>query len=352
MGPEFVTVAAGGSRWTAFESVEATASYKEAARSFKLEIAAESGPVATFWTFKAGTPVDIFLNADLACAGYVDRYQPQLGEHDTAKIAVSGRSRAQDFIDSAAVHATGQFKNMDPVEIARALDTGGVGIATNRTLDKEKSYRLTPGETRFRCLEKLCRKQGMTLTGQADGSILVTDGLQGLHAGALIEGVNIKRGEADHNWAGRHSKVIVRAQRAIGHGPDALEIEADAADGAVTRDRPVIVVEDGDIDKKTAKRRARHRRDREAGEALKATITVQGFRDDAGRLWEPGFGVFTQSPFLAIEQVMLIERVVFKQTRDGGSISQLSLVDPRAYGGKGGKGSRSGEAWKTDAGPA
>ena len=350
MGPEIVTVVAGGRRWTAFESVEVTASYKEAARSFKIEIAAESGGAAAAWTFQAGTAIEIYFNADLVCRGYVDRYQPQISEHDQAKATVSGRSRAQDFIDAAAVHKTGQFKNMTPAEIAQALDSGGVGVTTNRTLAKEKSYRLTPGETRFRCVEKLCRKQGMTLTGRADGSILITDGLQGMHAGALIEGVNLKAGEADHNWAGRHSKVIVRGQRAIGHGADALEIEAEAADGAVPRDRPVIVIEDGDIDKQTAKRRARHRRDREAGEALKATCTVQGFRDDGGRVWEPGFGLFTQSPFLAIAQVMLVGRAVFKQARSGGSVTQLSLVDPRAYAGKAGKGGKSGGAWGTDAG--
>jgi prophage tail gpP-like protein len=310
MGPELVTISSSGGIWSAFKRVQVRAAYHEAARTFHLDIAAEPTPFVTAWEFKAGTQVDILFNGSLACRGYVDRYKPKISEHASADIAVSGRSKGQDLIDSSADHATGHFKNKTPVEIGQELDQAGVGISTNRQLDKVESYQLTPGETVFRVVEKLCRKQGMTLTGQADGSILVTDGVQGTHAGALIEGRNIKTGEADHNWSGRHSKVVVRGQRPFGHGKDALEIEATATDGALGRNRPVIVLQDDDTTKAIAGKRARHRRNREAGNALKANIAVQGFRDDGGQLWTPGFLAFVDSPFLAAQQAMLIEHAI------------------------------------------
>jgi prophage tail gpP-like protein len=350
MGPEIVTIAAGGAVWSAFVDAEVRAAYNEAARSFRLTVAAEGGPFVTAWAFKAGTPVDILFNGDLVCRGYVDRYQPRLSEHAEARIVVSGRGKGQDLIDSSADHPTGQFKNKTPVEIMRELDRAGVGVVTNRHLERIENYRLTPGETVFRCGEKLCRKQQMTITGEPDGRMLVTNGLQGMHAGGLIEGVNIKAIEADHNWSGRHSKVIVRGQRAIGHGRDAIEIEAVSQDGAIGRNRPLILLQDDDTTKKIAKKRADHRRDREAGSALKASVTVQGFRDDAGKIWHPGYGVFVESPFADIAQVMLIESVTFTQSREAGSLTALGLVDPRAYKGKGGKGGKSGGAWQTDAG--
>jgi prophage tail gpP-like protein len=354
MGPEFVTIAAGGMIYSAFERVLVRASYKEAARTFALEIAAENGAEATAWIFKAGTQVDILFNGDLACRGYVDRYQPKIAEHNRAIVSVSGRSKAQDLIDSSAEHDTGHFKNKTPVEIMQELDKAGVGVSTNRQLDKI-DYQLTPGETVFDVGEHLLRKYGMTTTGQADGSMLVTDGSQGRHAGRLWEseifrGGNIKIGEADHNWSNRHSKVIVRGQRPYGHGDDALQIEGAAIDNSVGRYRPVIIHQDDDTTTDLAKKRAKHRRDREAGNSLTANITTQGFRDDGGKLWSPGFLIFTESPFLAIAQDMLIETVEWSQARDEGSQSILSLVDPRAYAAQGGKGGSSGEAWNTDAG--
>lgn len=345
-----VTVSAGGRLWTAWRRVMVRASFKSAARSFQIEAAAEGGPSATKWTFKAGTLVEIMFDGKLACRGYVDRYQPKLGHHDTAEITISGRSKSQDFIDSSAVHDTNQFKNKDPQEIGDALDKFGVGITTDEQLSKVKIYRITPGETAFRCIEKLCREQGVFVVGQADGSIKLTKGGKQRHAGGLIEGQSILEIEADHNWSNRHSDVIVRGQAPYGHGEDALQIEGLARDAEVGRYRPVIVIHDGDTDKDRAKKRASTRRDREAGNSLKANVTTQGFCDSGGTVWEPGNLIFTQSDFADVKQDMGIEDVTFAQDRKQGSLSQLSLVDPRALGGKGGKGGSAGEGWANDAG--
>jgi prophage tail gpP-like protein len=345
-----VTVKANGRLWTAWRRVMVRAGMQHAAREFQIVAAAESGAAATAWAFKAGTSIDILFDGKLACRGYVDRYQPRLGEHKRAEITISGRSTSQDFIDSSAVHDTGQFKNMTPQEIGAALDHFGVGVSSDEQLDKVPVYRITPGETAFRCVEKLCREQGVFVVGQADGSIKLTKGGKLRHAGGLVEGINIKEIEADHNWSGRHSDVIVRGQRPYGHGEDALQVEGIARDAELGRYRPVIVIHDGDTDTKRAKKRAGTRRDREAANALKAEVTVQGFFDPAGTLWEPGALVFTDSDFADIHQDMGIEQVEFSQDRDDGSLSVLSLVDPKALGGKGSKGGSAGGAWASDAG--
>ena len=354
MGEEYVTISAGGFTWSAFRRVMVRGAIKEAARSFHLDIAAEMTPSQAAWAFKAGTPVAISSNGDLLCSGYVDRYQPKLSEHSQAEIAVSGRGKGQDLIDASAVHKTGHFKNKTPLQIMQELDQAGVGVTTDQQLDPVEVYRITPGETPFRIGEKLCREQGVTLCGQADGSIRITAAGAGTHA-ALIEGINILSIDADHNWSGRHSKVIVRGQRPFGHGPDALEIEAAAQDASVGRFRPVIVLNDGDTTRSRAKKRAKNRRDKEAGNSLKAHVTVQGFHDDGGQLWTPAYLVWLESPFANIAQMMCVESVEFTQDRGRGSETSLSLVDPRAYGGKGGGssaggGATTGEAWTSDAG--
>jgi prophage tail gpP-like protein len=347
---EIMTVVAGGGTFTGFERIMVRASFSDAARSFQLKIAAENGGAATAWTFKAGTRIQIFSSGSLLCDGYVDRYQPKNRAHEQAHIMVSGRSRSQDFVDSSAVHDTNQFKNKTPVEIAQAIDKFGIGVSTDEQLDKVPIYRVTPGETAFRCLEKLCREQGVFAVGQADGSILVTRGGKKSQAGQLREGFNIAESDADHNWSGRHSDVMVRGQQPYGHGEDALQIEGVARDAELGRYRPVIVFHDGDTSKQRAKKRASTRRDREAGNALKANVTVVGHHDDGGQLWEPGNLVFTESQFLDIKQDMAIESATYSQDRGDGTLTELSLVDPRALGGKAGKGGSAGDAWSSDAG--
>jgi prophage tail gpP-like protein len=72
---------------------------------------------------------------------------------------------------------------------------------------------------------------------------------------------------------------------------------------------------------------------------------VQGFRDEAGKIWTPGNLVWLQSPFLNVTGVMLIKRATFTQSKGEGSKTRLELIDPRAFGGTAAKGSSAGDAW-------
>jgi len=352
MGIEVVTITAGGGRWTAFEEFHVNAAFNKAARSFSIEVAAELGGSATNAVFAVGTEVTISANGDLLLTGYVDCREPSFAAKK-AIISVSGRSKSADLIDSSGEHETGQFENKDPLEIGQEISSNyAPKWVTDQQLEKIEQYQLTPGETCFRCVEKLARQQGMTITGTPDGNAKITKGAQGRN-GALIEGVIILAGTAHHNGSNRHSKIVVRGQRPFGHGDDNLEIEAQEQDSAVQRNRTIIIIQDEDTTKDRAKKRAKNRKNRAAGNALKASISVQGFHDDGGKLWTPGALTWTQSAFLDIAQDMLIESVDYRQN-DGGSIAVLNLVDPRAYDGEGaggGKGNKSGSDWNFPGNP-
>lgn len=351
---EVVSVAVNGQRYTAFMRAQVRASYKEAARAFELTIAAEPGGAATAAIFHAGAEVSVFATKDLLMTGFVDQYRPHMGARD-ASITVIGRSKSADLIDSDVDHETGFFENKDPQQIGAELAKQyGATFKTNQQLTKLVSHLLTPGESIFRAIEKMVRRQGMTLAGTADGNINITKPDGERHAGGLIEGQNILVGNADHNWSNRHSKVSVKGQRAVGSGSRRLHLVAGAKDSKVTRHRHKSIIHDDDGTIGDLKKRATNHRNRAAGNALKAAISTQGFRDEAGVIWEPGFLIWVESPFLNIAQDMLIEAVDWSQSEQG-SISLLSLVDPQAFGGKGaggGKGNKSGEEWFGDYGPS
>jgi prophage tail gpP-like protein len=344
MGPEIVTVAVGGQNFSAFEQVTVDAALDHAARSFSLSVAAQAGAAATAWTLAPGTSVVIKFNDDVAATGYVDRYEAKLAKPG-GSIGVAGRSKSQDMIDCSAINEGGAYRNQTLQQIAQSLDKFGIGVATDQTLMPIKSYQVTPGETVFECLEKLARKTGLTLTSPPDGSLLITRAGTQRHAGGLFEGQNFTLAQADLDWSGRHSDIIVRGQAASGSGDAALAIEATSQDTSLGRYRPLLLIEDGDLDQDTAQKRADTRRDREAGESLTASGEVQGFRDYAGTLWTPGWNVWLESPFLNVTKLMLIKRATFTQSKAGGATTKLELIDPRAFGGTAGKGGTSGDAW-------
>lgn len=345
---EIVTVTVGGQRFSSWKSVSISAAIKDAARAFRLEAACELGALATFRVFRAGAPVEIYFNGDLVLRGYVDRYQPKIDAKD-ASVTISGRSKSGDMVDSAAEHPTGRFEKKNIKEIAEALDKFGMGVSIGEgvTLRPIPFYQLTPGETAFRAVERLARSEGLAVMGKADGGIEITSAGKKRHAGGLILGHNVKQAEADHNWSNRHSRYVVKGQRASGSNAESLEIEALVKDEKVDRYRPTVIVVEEDTDTDRAKKRGEARRNRAAGNALKATVTLQGFRDDGGTVWEPNRLVWTDIDFIQIVQDMLVESVMFSQD-SGGSITKISLVDPKAYDTSGGKRrgvNKSGAGW-------
>jgi prophage tail gpP-like protein len=153
------------------------------------------------------------------------------------------------------LHQTGRFENKTPLEIGQELSSKfkKTGFASDQQLDKVDQYQLTPGESVFRCIEKMCRQQGMTLAGTADGQINITKAGTSRQGGALIEGQNILEGTANHSGANRFSEYIVRGQRPFDHGEENLEVEAREIDSAIQRYRPILNVHDEDTTKSRAK---------------------------------------------------------------------------------------------------
>lgn len=358
---EKVTVIVGGKEWPAIESITVTAAVKEAARSYTLKLPPAK---SSQWAFTAGAEIEIRVAAvddadailhgpDLLLKGYVDRFRPEM-DATHASITVSGRSKSADMVDSAAEMKGGELRNATVLDLARKLDRWGLNIASPEKLETRALLRLNPGETAFRAVERYCRDEHLTLMGRADGGVDIVKAGKKRHAGGLIEGQNIKKIAVDHDWSGRYSRYVVRGQAEIGHGADALEIEKIVKDAAVKRDRAVVIVLDRATDKARAEKHGKARKNRQAGQALRATVTVQGFRDEAGQVWEPNRLVWLESPFGMVFQDMLIEGVTYRQDENG-SVTDLTLVDPKAYDGKGeagkagrssGKSGSTGDGWR------
>lgn len=350
LNDEYVTVVAGGRIYTGWEKVQVTASLKEAARTFTLETTEHPGE----WNFKPGTPIDILANGDLMVRGYVNSYIANV-DKSTHVVRIQGRGKGQDYVDSAAEHPGGNWEDKKPDEIARDLDKFGVGIRSEVPLDKVPYFQLAPGERAFDAAERLLRHHGVTMMGEPDGTIKITNATKAKHiAGALIEGRNIERAQVTLTDGSRHSSYTVKGQGRLGKGRAGMRVRETYRDRGVKRNRPRTLIAEGDTDPKRAKKRARNERDKAAGESIRAQVVTQGFHDvdtlgihgigAAGKLFAPNTLIYVHSPiFMHLAMTMLIERITFDQDKNG-SLTTLSLVDPRAHQGKGGKdgtGSRS-----------
>lgn len=339
--PEYVQFVANGVEFKGWESITIDYSMKDAVRSFKVETTERPGE----WNFAPGTPVQIYANGTLILDGYTNRFSPSINP-SSHPISIAGRSKAQDAVDCAAIHPRGYEKNIDPKAMADKLNHYGVEITAEVPLEKVPMLQIYQGETMFEALERYLRPQSVTMKGTPAGFAMTNAKAAKIHFAVLTEGINILDGNAELSDDRRFSDYTVKGQARSGTKPEHLRIREEAKDGSVSRYRPRMIVAEGDTDKKRARARADHEKNRAQGESLKASITVQGWRDDAGTLWEPNWRVYVQAPIgLHLEQEMLIESVSLNQTATGGSKARLSLVDAKAYAGKGDSRSKSDKAW-------
>lgn len=278
-------------------------------------------------------------DGDLLLTGHIEKRSPALRSSEQ-ELPIEGRSKTGDLVDSSAEHETGEFRDQDAKDIIGALARDyGISVETDLQLEREPVKRIRPGETIHTFARRLSRKQGFAIGDTPQGNLKFAKAGPKRHAGTLTEGLNIADASAVHDDSKRFSKVKVRAQAPDGYGEDDLRIEAEAEDDTLKRKRVKIIIPPELIRKQDARERAKWHRDRASGEGLTCEVTVAGWRDEDGSIWTPGWLIFTELPSLDVVQDMLIKKVSLRQSDEesGGTQAQISLVDPRSFGGKKGK---------------
>jgi prophage tail gpP-like protein len=348
MALENITVEVGGQSYSTWESVSVEAGAAKAVRRCEIIAAEPNQAISAAWVFQPGAQITVRAGGDAMLTGYVDDYCPEFdGESHIA--AIYARSKAKDIVDSSAVHQSGEWLNKKFTDIAKdLLQPFGLQLTTDLSnLQPIPVWRLAPGSSVFEELEVLARQAGALLIGTADGNIKLTkaDNFQ-MGGGYLMEGVNIKHASAKLSEKHKHDKVHARGQKSKGSGSQSLRLEFIAPDSTVQRYRPKIVIVEGDTDQQRVQQRAQWQVARDAGWCTTAEITVMGWRDGDGNLWDPEKLYYVESQKLKIAQMMALQHVHFRQNSGDGTIAELSMVDPKALGGKS-AGGDSNSAWET-----
>lgn len=275
------------------------------------------------------------------------------GSHDEGerRYEVTFVSRTCDATECSIEHPTGLKRDADMVAIAKEFDTLGVGVEGDdvKTL-KKAVHKVRPGETLFDTLETDARGQGVLIQDTPAGKLRLADKPEGRHSGGLTRGGNIIRASGSLSGAKSFSKVKVRGQASEGTTSAALRPEAEAK-GTARRNRPLIVMHEGEATSGRLKKRAEWEARRAAGFGVSCTVTVPGWRDAGGQIWTRNYLVAVADDWLGIDQDMVIASVALDQDAIDGTTATLSLKDPRTLGGENPRG-KSSDAWSAPASAA
>ncbi len=330
--PEIITLIVGGFAYTAWKSMSVKYTARSPEISFEITAADEAPDLlSAAWIFEPGTPCQLLANGSLLVDGYINDLEPSIGPNEHT-IRVAGRSKSQDCVDCTIEHGSYEWKNKDLKQILN--DTGNNTVFnTDETLKKFPVKRANVGQTVFNFGDRIARTEGMYLTGQRDGTVMITKHGKKQHAFAIVEGVNLISGNSKFSDRQRHEKYKVKGQTPTGTGKDATQVDKEEKDSGAREGRIRHFTPDQNLPKDKAEEEAKRIKKERQGNSVRATVTVQGFRDDGGTIWTAGWLIFVQSTMLRLADNLAIDEAELKQDASG-SFATLSLVDPRALGGE------------------
>jgi len=337
-----LSLVVGGYQVSGWTEVSVTASIDELAHTFDLGLshrATKADPLQE--NIRPGAACEIRMDNVLVLRGFIDDVEDS-DEAEGFELRVSGRSKAGDLVDCAALHKGG-WSNTPLKEIARDLcEPFKIGVHSDvASLPVERYFRLNDGETVFAALDRLARDHGMRIVSDPDGDVrFVRVGAVVWPDVVLERKVNLVRSSRSQSWAERYSEYIFKAQIAADdetNGEDASAVKYAITDDGVDRYRPLVVHADSQRGGAALKARAEWERNTRAGASLRISASYQDPRDPRsswvhprGGIWTPNHQVTLRDPRRGIERLFLI--VSRTLARSGtGTTTELELCPPEAY---------------------
>lgn len=348
--PEIAEVSVSGIVSSTWESVMVQINYAEAWPIFKFQTAegqnqdVQGGGVAPM--YMPGQYVQITLGGQLAVTGIIVKretaYDAQHHQVQFEGYGVTWLAARASHVDKSDSGQSGNFDGMSFIQAAAAVLApfagDGVGYTVVGSLDPTpfKRLQIEPGETIWNFLERIARPRGVVVGTDPKGNFIFT-GYHSVPAGdALVEGLNIKSCNAILSIDGIYSEYDVRGQTAgddSNNGAQAAEQQgyfggALGAYSARSYSPNLTPAEQPVWGQPELQDRAKHEHEWHDYTYAQAVVTVYGWLQQNGLLWQAGQGVMLYSPMIPFNQIMAVQRVTFTQDSQRGTLTTLDLVLP------------------------
>lgn len=332
-----LTLTVDGKSFTGWTGVAVTLSIEQMPNAFVIEATERSPIVTDALGIKEGSRCTVSLGKDKVITGYVDTVAPyfQPGAHGVRLI---GRGKCQDLVDCAAQWKGCQVSGSNALEIATKL-AAPFGITAKALGDPGPvvpQFNISVGDTTTDVLELVTRHSGLLYYEDPDGNLVLAEVAPDDAASGFVEGQNVQSASVLKSLAQRYSSYTCSLLSIDTSGlfEDAAGLYYfETKDPFVGRHRPLVIVAEGVGNTiEFAKKRALWEAARRAGRGRAVNVTVDSWRDGAGKLWTPNTLAPISLPTLALADARYcISTVTFKQDLEGGTTAEVTLMPRESF---------------------
>lgn len=327
-----------GTNYSGWTSLDVTISMETLSGVFNLSLTDNIGlttkPIKLSPTVKPGQTCTVSLNGSIVITGYIDKVTPMI-DASTHTIIIQGRDKTGDLVDCSMIEPINQWKGLSILQIVtRICQPFGIPVEADADVGAVfDSFVIEQGSSCFEIIQKLCYMRQLLAISDGKGGLLLTTSGTDAATTDLLEGENIKQGQADYDFTQRYNKYLCKGQK---QGDD-LSTPADNTanygeydDSVITRYRPLMIIAEGQASIADCTQRAKWEGAIRRGKSRRMTFTVNGWSQGDGTLWGVNKLVNVQSVLLGVSDKLLISQCQFRLD-ESGELTVLTVTSPEAF---------------------
>ena len=331
-----VTLTVNGRDYQGFKNIAISAGIERQCRSFQLSTTWRWPGQTVDLPIRFGDKVEIKIGNDLVLTGWVDATPVSVSGNAVTRT-VTGRSLTCDLVDCSAEFS--QWRSQSVVQIVSAL-ASAYGITVQDEAQAQEiitDHSVDPGETVFDSIDRLLSLSRLLSTDNGSGQLVIASpGSGGRAVDELVLGKNILESSMGQDFSRCFSEYRCLGQRSGSDEIDAVgaaEVNASQTDARVMRKRVLIIQQSGQLTPELAQERVKWECESRLSKALSASITVQGWRQSNGTLWQPNQIVRVRDEACGIDRDMLIVEIEYELS-ESGLLAHMNLAPPEGFGAK------------------
>lgn len=332
--PDDVTLTIGGMIYGGWTSIELAMGIDAVAPSFKIGITERWPNHPERWVIDAGAPAVVAIGGETMITGYIDSLESDLVA-DQHNISISGRSKTADLIDCSAINTPGSWKNLKLEAIAAEIAAPfGITVTADASTGAPfKAFALQQGETAWDAIERMLKQRGLLGITDVKGNLHLVSPKPGPPAFTITQGREPIEISGSHDVSDRFSRYIAKGQAAgddHANGAVTTGPRGEASDPGVRRYRPLIVMAEEQASTASLRTRAAWEASVRAAKAQSAVVTLPGWRQPGGLLWQPMQLAHLTAPSAWMDDALMIVSATFRLD-EGGRKTELKFGRAEAY---------------------
>ncbi|MFU9136732.1 phage baseplate assembly protein [Erwinia tasmaniensis] len=336
-----LSLTVGGKILTGWDSVRVTRSIERLPMDFELSLMDHFPGSDEKQLVNPGDPCVVKIGTDTVVTGYIDRWAPMISRSSHEVHAV-GRSKCADLVDCSAYWPNNVITGATPLQIAQRLAKPyGITVASDVDITTTvPQFSLNWGESSQEVIDRIARWAALLYYDLPDGSLYLTrvgtrQAASGVKQGENIEAAAYESGmdERFSEYTGVSMAITPINEEAGNDAYDAVAL-AKATDPEAAKMRyrnRTIIIESTMTANQQAQQCIEWEMNRRYGQSKRLQVTVDSWRDSAGKLWEPNTLIPISLPvFGLVDQLWLLGEVTFRKD-DRGTAAEMVLMPPAAF---------------------